>query len=246
MDINLAAIAAVIVASIRNAIPIILGSLSGIVSERSGVVNIGIEGMMLSGAFASFMANVYLSQPNVPAFLQEQPVRLGLSILAAIVVGALLALLHALLAIRFKVDQIISGTVINILALGLTGYLYIGGQNTLGVLPSVIPNPFTRDQGLLYFFGAIFLNKGILTYLTFILVLVVGFALYHTTWGLRTRAIGENPRAADTLGINVHRLQYTNLAISGLLAGLAGSVLILEGVSFERGMTSGRGFISLA
>src|SRR5258706_10368943 len=135
MDINYAAIAAVIVATIRNAVPIILGSLSGIVSERSGIVNIGIEGMMLSGAFASYIVNVYLSQPGVPEFLQQQPVRLGLAIIGAITTGALLALLHALLSIRFKVDQIISGTVINILALGVTGYLYIGGQNTPGSLP---------------------------------------------------------------------------------------------------------------
>jgi general nucleoside transport system permease protein len=244
--ISYAAIAAVIVATIRSAVPIILGSLSGIISERSGVVNIGIEGMMLSGAFTSFVTNVYLSQPGVSLFLQQQPVRLGLAILAALVTGALMALLHSMLSLRFKVDQIISGTVINILALGLTGYLYIGGQNTLGGLPAVFPNPFNRDQELLYFLGTIFLNKGILTYLTFFLVFVVGFALYRTTWGLRTRAIGENPRAADTLGINVHRLQYTNLAIAGMLAGLAGSVLILEGVSFERGMISGRGFIALA
>jgi general nucleoside transport system permease protein len=233
--------------TIRSAVPIILGALSGIVSERSGIVNIGIEGMMLSGAFGAFTANVYLSQPNMPAWLQEQPVRLGLSILAAIALGALLALLHGLLSIRFKVDQIISGTVINILALGVTGYLLVEGQNTLGTLPAVLSNPFPSEQPVLYYLGNVFFGKPILTYLTFILVFFVGFALYRTTWGLRTRAVGENPRAADTLGINVHRLQYTNVAISGLLAGLAGAVLILvEGVSFERNMTSGRGFISLA
>jgi simple sugar transport system permease protein len=244
--VNLAAIVAVINASIRSAVPITLGALSGIVSERSGIVNIGIEGMMLSGAFAAFMANVFLSNPDVPAFWQQQPLRLGLCILAAVIVGMLLALLHALLSIRYKVDQIISGTVINIFSLGITGYLYIGGQNTLGGLPNVINNPFSRDQGLLFYLGAIFFDKGLLTYSMFFLVFLIGFALFRTTWGLRTRSVGENPRAADTLGINVYRLQYTNLAISGLLAGLSGAVLILEGVSFERGMSNGRGFIALA
>jgi general nucleoside transport system permease protein len=244
--INVAAIVAVINASIRNAVPITIGALSGIVSERSGIVNIGIEGMMLAGAFASFMTNVFLSNPATPPFLREQPIRLGLALLAAILVGVLLALLHAVLSISFKVDQIISGTVINILSLGITGYLYIGGANTLGGLPHVIRNPFTEDQGLIYQLGKIFFDKGLLTYLSLLLVILVGFALFRTTWGLRTRSVGENPRAADTLGINVHRLQYTNLAISGLLAGLSGAVLILEGVSFERGMSSGRGFIALA
>jgi general nucleoside transport system permease protein len=249
MDIStLQTISSMLIFTIRSAIPIILGALSGIVSERSGIVNIGIEGMMLGGAFGAFITNVYLSKPDVPAWLQDQPVRLGLAILVAMTLGAMLAFLHGILSIRFKVDQIISGTVINIFSLGVTGYLYIGGQNTKGTLPAVLANPFSStDQPLLYYIGSIFFGKPVLTYLTFILVFLLGFALYRTTWGLRTRSVGENPRAADTLGISVHRLQYTNVLISGLLAGLAGSVLILsEGVSFERNMTSGRGFIALA
>src|SRR5207253_6764419 len=186
--ISIATIASVIVATLRNAVPIILGALSGIISERSGIVNIGIEGMMLSGAFTAYIANVYLSLPTSAPFLQQEPIRLGLAILAAVAVGAAMAMLHALLSIRFKIDQIISGTVINILALGLTGYLYIGGATTLSSLPFVIVNPFNRDQGLLYYLGTIVFNKGIITYATFALVLVIGFALFHTTWGLRTRA----------------------------------------------------------
>src|SRR5258708_20083494 len=113
----LASIVAIANATIRGAMPITLGALSGIVSERSGVVNIAIEGLMLSGAFAAYMVNVYLSQPNVPAFIQSDPVRLGLCILSGMGVGMLLALLHALLSIRFKIDQIISGTLINIFSL---------------------------------------------------------------------------------------------------------------------------------
>ncbi|MCC6974595.1 MAG: ABC transporter permease [Anaerolineae bacterium] len=239
-------ILAVINAAIRFTVPITLGAMSGIVSERSGIVNIAIEGMILAGAFTSFITNILLSTPGVPEFLQLQPIRLGVAILAGAAVGAGLALLHALLSIRFKVDQIISGTVINILSAGVTGYLYIGNQNSQGTLPAVVNNPFTTDQGLLYYLGAVIFDKGLLTYLTFFLVPFLGFCLFRTTWGLRTRSVGENPRAADTLGVNVYRLQYTNLALSGILAGLAGAVLVLEGVSFERGMSAGRGFIALA
>jgi simple sugar transport system permease protein len=242
---NATVIIAVFNATIRSAVPITLGALSGIVSERSGIVNIGIEGMMLAGAYVAFLVNVLLSHPTAPEWMQVQPIRLGLCIFGAAAVGIALAMLHAVLSIRYKVDQIISGTVINIFSAGLTSYLYLGGQTTLGGLP-IIPNPFGQDQSILYFAGELLFDKQFLTYLTFVLVFVTGFALFRTTWGLRTRAIGENPRAADTLGVNVHRLQYTNLAISGTLAGLAGAVLILEGVSFERGMSSGRGFIALA
>ncbi|HVO41142.1 MAG TPA: ABC transporter permease [Aggregatilineales bacterium] len=244
--LNARAIVGVINASIRGAVPIMLGAMSGVVSERSGIVNIGIEGMMLIGAFAAFMANVYLSQPDVPDFLQALPVRLPLSILAALLTGAALAMLHAFLSIRYKVDQIISGTVINIFAGGLTSFLYIGGQNKLSI-PFLFTNPFPQDSGVLFSVGEIVFNKGLITYLAFLLVLVLGFALFNTTWGLRTRSVGENPRAADTLGINVFRLQYTNLFISGMFAGLAGAALTIEGgVSFERGMTNGRGFLALA
>lgn len=246
-EIDARAVVAMLNFTIASALPIILGALSGIVSERSGIVNIGLEGMMLCGAFMAFIANYYLSKPGVPAFWQVEPVRLGIAILVASGSGAILALLHAILSIRFKVDQIISGVVINIFSLGVTGYLYVRGATTLGGLPALIPNPFTSTQGLLYNIGQVIFNKGAITYAAFVLVLVLGFALFRTTWGLRTRAIGENPRAADTLGINVHRLQYTNLAISGLLVGLAGASLVLEGTSsFSANMSDGRGFIALA
>ena len=237
-------------ASIRGAVPIMLGALSGIVSERSGIVNIGIEGMMLVGAFAAFMANVYLSKDSVPDILQAIPVRLALCIGAALLAGAVLALLHAVLSIRYKVDQIISGTVINIFAAGITSFLYIAGLNQQ-VFPALLSNPFPQSadgQGdILYWIGRVIFDKGLITYLAFALVFLLGFALFKTTWGLRTRAVGENPRAADTVGINVYRLQYTNLAISGMLAGLAGAALTIEGgVAFDRGMTNGRGFLALA
>jgi len=239
-------IIAVVNATVRNAIPITLGAMSGVISERSGIVNIGIEGMMLAGAFSGSMTDVYLSAPGVAPLLQTQPVRLVLATLAALIVGGLMATLHAILSIRFKVDQIISGTVLNIFALGITGFLYVGGAKTLSPYPPVISNPLTPDSGILYYVGQVALNKDALTYLTLLLVPLTGFALFRTTWGLRTRAVGENPRAADTLGINVYRLQYSNLWVSGMFAGLAGATLTLTGVTFDRGMTDGKGFIALA
>ncbi len=253
------AIIATINATIRFSVPITLGAMSGILSERSGIVNIGIEGMMLMSAFAGFITNVALSEPGVSETLQAAPVRLTLSVAVALMAGGLMGLLHALLSIQYKVDQIVSGTVINILALGLTGYFYPRDTHTMGKLPSLISNPFDKADAwalkisdnmtfyLPYDIGRILFDKDIITYLTLILVFVLGWALYNTTWGLRTRSIGENPRAADTLGINVYRMQYTNLLFSGMMAGLAGAFLSLAAVgTFERNMTTGRGFIALA
>ncbi len=242
-----AVVVAVINASIRGMVPITLGAMSGIFSERSGIVNIGIEGMMLIAAFVGFMTNYALSSPTAPSVLQAEPIRLGLSILTGMLAGAVMGLLHAVLCIRFKVSHIISGTVINILALGLTGYLYMPGATTLGRLPPMISNPFSESAGILYWIGEIFLKKGLITYATFALVIIIAVVMFRTRWGLRTRAIGEHPRAADTLGINVYRMQYINLLFSGALAGLGGVFLTLEAVGqFERGMTNGRGFIALA
>jgi len=254
------AIIATINAAIRFSVPITLGALSGILCERSSIVNIGIEGMMLMAAFTGFMANVELSQPGVASALQDAPVRLGLAILVALLTGGAMGLLHAILSIRYKVDQIVSGTVINILAFGLTGYFYVTQTSTKGKLPQrMIGNPFSIDGSwelkladhfsffLPYDIGRILFDKDLITYLSLILVAVIGWALFHTTWGLRTRSVGENPRAADTLGINVYRVQYTNLFVGGMLAGLAGAFLTLAAVgSFERNMTNGRGFIALA
>jgi len=242
-----AIVVAVINASIRGTVPIALGAMSGILSERSGIVNIGIEGMMLLAAYMGFMINVGLSGAGVPPVLQAEPVRLVLSILGGVLVGGLTGLLHALLSIRFKSNQIISGTVINTLALGLTGYFYLAGATTQGRLPPVIANPFKEDAGLIFWIGEIIFNKGIVTYLMVLIVILITVALFRTPWGLRTRAIGEHPRAADTLGINVYRLQYFNLFLSGCAAGLGGVFLTLEAVGvFERNMTNGRGFIALA
>jgi simple sugar transport system permease protein len=244
--ITAGAIVSIVNATIRGAVPIMLGSLSGIASERSGIVNIGIEGMMLGGAFVAYVANVNLSKLDDSNILHTVPVRLALCIGATLLFGAALALLHAILSIRYKVDQIISGTVINIFAAGVTSFLFMGSQ-PMDRFPVVLTNPFPQDTGLLFSLGEIIFNKGLITYLAFALVFLMGFALFKTTWGLRTRSVGENPRAADTLGINVFRLQYTNLAISGMLAALGGAALVLEsGNPFDRGVTNGRGFLALA
>ena len=253
------AIVATINAAIRFSVPITLGALSGLMSERSGIVNIGIEGLMLMAAFTGFMTNVALSKDGVDPALQEPAIRLGLALLVALMTGGLMALLHGLLSIRYKIDQIVSGTVINILALGLTGYFYKLNTPTLGKLPNLIDNPFSLKSSVelklshnLSFFlpydvGRILFDKDLITYLTLVLVFVIGWALYHTTWGLRTRSIGENPRAADTLGVNVYRMQYTNVFLGGVMAGMAGAFLTLAAVGlFEQGMTAGRGFIALA
>lgn len=253
------AIVATINAAIRFSVPITLGALSGIFNERSGIVNIGIEGMMLMSAFTGFMANVFLSKPEVSSTLQAGPVRLTLSLAVALLTGGLLGLLHGTLSIQYKVNQIISGTVINILAVGLTGYFYEREAPTLGKLPNLIANPFKQADAwelkildnftlyLPYDIGRILFDKDLITYLSLVLVFVTGWMFYHTTWGLRTRSVGENPRAADTLGINVFRIQYTNLFLGGMLAGLGGAFLTLAAVGqFEQNMTTGRGFIALA
>jgi simple sugar transport system permease protein len=221
---------AVLKSTIRQSTPITLGSLSGIFCERAGIVNIGIEGMMLTAAFTGFMTNVYTAN-------------LLLAILVAILSGALMALFHAWLSINFKVDQIISGTVINILAVGLTGYFYQGNVTTKGKLEAA-PIPVLSQIPIV---GDVLFNNPPITYLALILVFVAHFVLFHTRWGLRLRAVGEHPRAADTLGVNVIMMRYVNVMIGGALAGLGGAFLTLEAVgSFERLMTNGRGFISLA
>jgi general nucleoside transport system permease protein len=246
ITITMGAVIATLNATIRLAIPITLGSQSGILSERSSIVNIGIEGMMLLSAFSGYMMNSYLSGPGISPTLAEANVRLLICVLVGLLTGGFTGLFHALLCIRYKVDHIISGTVVNIMATGVTGYFYNAQTSTKGKIPPLITNPWERGD-FLYNVGAVLFDKDIITYLTFIIVGMIAFGLFRTVWGLRTRSIGENPRAADTLGINVYRLQYTNLFFSGVLAGLAGAYLTLADVGiFERGMTAGKGFIALA
>jgi len=225
-----AATVAVLSSAIRQSVPLILGALCGLMGERSGIINIGIEGQMLLAAFAAFLVNVWTGN-------------LYLAALAGLAAGFVVGQLLALLSVTLKMDQIIGGTVINILALGITGYLYRPGLITSGKF-QVIPLAILREIPLI---GPVLFNNPPITYLTFVLVVGVHFLLFHTPWGLRSRAVGEHPRAADTLGIHVYRIQYINLGLGGAIAGLAGAFLVLEAVgSFERGMTNGRGFVALA
>jgi simple sugar transport system permease protein len=258
-------IASMIATTIAVATPLTLGALSGVFCERSGVVNIGIEGMMLAGAFFGWLASIYMN--SIFGFSATPSILIG--VLAALASGALFALLLAVLSITFKTDQIIGGTVINILAIGVTGFLnrqlffekgsVFGGQvpHAPGVLsPLHIPitEMFQRwcgaNTGTCFTLGEA-INKIVdqkpIAISAIVLVFVSSYVLFNTRWGLRTRSVGEHPRAADTVGINVYFMRYANVIIGGLFAGLAGAYLTLESVpSFEPLMTNGRGFIALA
>jgi simple sugar transport system permease protein len=221
---------AVLGSTIRQSTPIILGALCGIMCERSGVVNIGIEGQMLMAAFIGFLVNAWTGN-------------LLIAVMAGMATGALLGLLLAFTSVTLKLDQIIGGTVINILATGLTGYFYQAGITTEGKL-SPIALGGLADIPLI---GPVLFDNPPITYAAIILVFILHFLIFKTTWGLRMRAVGEHPRAADTVGINVFTTRYINIILGGAIAGLAGAFLTLEAVgSFERVMTNGRGFVALA
>lgn len=224
-------------ATLQLATPILLGALSGVLCERSGVVNIAIEGMMLAAAFVSVV--VANATGNI---------LIGLA--AALGIGALLAAWHAVLSIQFKVNQIISGTVVNIFATGLTNFLNqrlqdytnLNVQVTFPVLSQLLP-----DLGKIPILGPLLFDQTPIVWAGLILLIVIQVALFNTRWGLRTRAVGEHPRAADTLGIDVLKLRYLNVILGGLLAGLAGAYFTLGSVGrFDKLMTGGRGFIALA
>jgi ABC-type uncharacterized transport system permease subunit len=228
--LNPAQTEAVLASSLRQATPLVLGAMCGLMGERAAVINIGIEGQMLMSAFIGFLVNVYTGD-------------LFLAVLAGIVTGAIMGALLAFMSVTLKIDQIIGGTVINILALGLTGYFYTVGLTTKGKLLPIPLGPLAKIPLI----GPVLFNNPPITYATIILVFVVHYVLFHTRWGLRTRAVGEHPRAADTVGINVYMMRYVNVILGGGIAGLAGAFLTLEAVgSFERAMTNGRGFVALA
>ena len=226
-----------LVSSLVRATPIALAALSGIYSERSGVVNIGIEGMMLVGAFVS----VILASASKSMFA---------GVLAGMVSGAVLALLHAVLSIRYRVNQVISGTVIIILALGLTSYLQRAFLNLHPELNQ--PGPAIAAvtiPGLwkIPVVGPVLFNHSPIIYTMAVLLVVTHVLMYHTRWGLRIRSVGEHPRAADTLGINVFQVRYISVLISGAIAGLAGAYMSIGAAGrFNEGMTAGKGFLGLA
>jgi general nucleoside transport system permease protein len=226
----------VIQSTIQRAVPIVFGALSGILCERSGVINIAIEGMLLSGAFVSAVVGSVTDNPWI-------------GILAAIGTGVVLAALLAVLAIRYLVDQIVAGFVINILAVGLTSFLsvrWLQANPALNTPPrlGVTPIPILSEIPIL---GPILFSHSIFVYLMFILVIVIHVGLFYTRWGLRVRAVGEHPKAADTVGINVLRIRYANVLMGGAVAGLGGAYFTIGSTGgFEREMTAGKGFIGLA
>ena len=220
----------VLASALRHSTPLVLGALCGLIGERSGIINIGIEGQMLLSAFTGFLAAAFSGSTEFGVFV-------GVS------TGALLGLLLAFMSITLKVDQVIGGTVINILAVGLTGYFYTAGLTIEGKLKPIPLGPLA-DIPII---GRVFFDNPPITYATIILVFVVHYLLFHTKWGLRTRALGEHPRAADTVGVNVFTMRYINVMFAGMISGLAGAFMSLESVgSFERLMSNGRGFIALA
>lgn len=226
-----------LVSSIVRATPICLAALSGIYSERSGVVNIGIEGMMLVGAFASV----------VFASLSKSML---VGVIAGALIGMLFGLLHAVLSIRYMINQIISGTGIIILALGLTSYLQRSVLNTYPHLNSpgpaiaALPIPGLWQIPVL---GPVLFNLSPIIYFMFALLIATHTVMYYTRPGLRIRSVGEHPKAADTLGINVFRIRYVSVLISGAIAGLSGSYMSIGAAGrFNEGMTAGKGFLGLA
>jgi simple sugar transport system permease protein len=228
------------------ATPLALGALCGVLNERSGVVNIGIEGIMLMAAFFGYLTGFALHETL------GTPVAVTLGIGVAVLTGALLGLLHAWLTVSVRADQIIAGTMMNIAAFGVTGYLNRliitpSGRGGAGVIePFHLPDQIA-SLPLVGPILAMFLDQGPIAMSVIVLVLVSQFALFRTRWGLRTRAVGEHPKAADTVGINVFRQRYINVIMGCALAGLAGAYLTLESTgSFQNGMTGGRGFIALA
>jgi general nucleoside transport system permease protein len=227
---------ALIAATLRYATPLVFGALGGIVSERSGVINVGIEGMMLMGAFFGIFGADLLDS-------------WFLGLLVGMAAGGALALLHAFFSINLRADQVVSGIALNFLALGITGYIFLdhyGDQGTPDNIPRVpdISIPGVKNMA---FFGDAIGSANTLTWLALIGVVALTVFLFRTPRGLRLRSVGEHPRAAETVGISVPRTRYIAVVMSGMLAAMGGAYLSIGFVgSFNQGMTAGRGFIALA
>jgi ABC-type uncharacterized transport system permease subunit len=210
---------ALIASTIRLSTPLILAALGGLYSERGGVINIALEGMMLAGAFTAAVVTFFTHSPWA-------------GLLAAVIAGLVVAALHAVVTINYRADQVVSGAAINILFLGVPALLSGALFESTGATPQL-----PRDQTL----------PNTLVYLAFILVAVTAYVIYRTRFGLRLRAVGENPEAAMAAGVSVTRMRYAGVLISGALAALGGAYLSIGQSSlFTRNMTAGRGFIALA
>jgi ABC-type uncharacterized transport system permease subunit len=230
-------LAGMLSSTLVRATPIALAALCGVISERSAVINIGVEGIMLISALVAVITAT-VSQ------------NLYVGLICAVLMGGLVAALHAFLVIHFKVDQTVSSVAINIFGIGITSfissrYLQSAGDtlNNSGTFP-IITIPILSKIPIL---GPMLFENNIVIYLMVLCVIVMHITLFYTPWGLRTRAVGEHPKAADTLGINVYLIRYVNVIIGGLIAGLGGAYFTLGSVGrFDEGMTAGKGFIGLA
>jgi simple sugar transport system permease protein len=226
-----------IAATLRYATPLTYGALGGLMSERSGVVNIALEGMMLIGAFFGIWGSVETGS-------------WVLGLLIAMGAGGLTAFIYGIFAIHFRADQIVGGTAVNFLALGITGYFYIQIYGSAGT-PDLSNAESIPDVHLNFlgngFVGQVVGQLNLMIWLMFALLVILYFLVFRTSVGLRIRAVGEHPRAADTVGIDVYRTRYLCVTSSGMLAAMGGAYLSIGFVhSFDENMTAGRGFIALA
>ncbi len=223
--------------SLMLSIPLIFGSMSGLLCEKSGVINIAIEGQLLAAAFVS----------GIVASLTQNSIW---GLVAAPFAGALISLLLAIFAIKYAVDQVIIGFVINVLVIGFTGFIYsellVEYEEKWNSGPSFssIEIPLLSKIPII---GPVLFNQTIIVYLMYVIVIVIQIALFKSKWGLRTRAVGEMPVAADSVGINVNRLRFFNVMLAGFVAGIGGAYFTIGSVgSFTKQMTAGAGFIALA
>ena len=232
--------------SLSLAVPLIFGSLAGVIGERAGVVNIAIEGQLLAGAFtAAIVASI------VTASTGQGWLGLLAGTIAAMVAGMLVGMVLAAFAIKYFVDQVIVGVVLNVLVIGLTSFFF---SQVLAPNAAQLNNTAQRFERLpipllseIPIIGPVLFRQTIIVYLMYIAVVVVYIGLFHTKWGLRVRAVGEHPQAADTVGINVNRTRFWNVALAGAIAGLGGTFFTIgSGIAFNKEMTAGAGFIALA
>ncbi len=230
-------IAGLLIGTVTLSVPLVFGAMSGVLSERVGVVNIAIEGQLLAGAFSSAVVASVTGNPF-------------LGLLAAAVAGILVSLALATFALRYLVEQVIVGVVLNVLVVGLTNFLYTqvlnGNSEVLNNPPRFerLPIPVLSQIPVI---GPTLFNQTIIVYVMYVVVAVIAYGLFHTKWGLRLRAVGEHPTAADTVGIKVNRTRFFNVSLAGAIAGFGGAFFTLGLVgAFNKEMTAGLGYIALA
>ena len=234
---------ALVSSMIRATTPLLFAALGGLFSERSGVVNIALEGIILFGALAAAVTAQLVEAPHLRESLTARVwYAPWLGVLAAMVVGGIIGWIHAVVSIRYKADQIISGTAINLMGVGIPAVILSGLYNN-----TATSTPIRNRLPTWELFGIDGLAFSPLVYLAFILVPITWFVVFRTPFGLRLRSVGEHPHAADSLGVNVFRMRYVGVVLSGVLAGLAGAYLSIGNVNqFVSEMSGGRGFIALA